>query len=279
MSYKDILAVVASDEADRPVLDFAMQLAEQQDGAASALVVGLTPSIAYSSEIWVADPWWSERYELAGKDLAAQAGKIQSRLKGELRSGPTEEALIEAGLTQDTVALRARHADITVVGLPGARTGGIARDFLEGAMFGSGRPVCAVPPGWTRKPIGKSVLIAWKPTRECARALGDAAPILSRAERIGVVTVDATPSPYGFGKLPGADISQHLARKGYQVDLFNLDSAGRSETAAILDQARAIGADLVVMGGYGHARVSEFLLGGVTRDMLAEATVPVLMSH
>lgn len=279
MSYKDILAIVTSDRADAAVLDFAAQLAEQAGGAASALVIGWTPSVSYSSEIWVADPWWSELYEQAGKDLSEAAAKVKLRLARELRSGPTEKALIEAGLTKDVVGLRARHTDISIVGRPGAQTGGAERDFLEGAMFGSGRPVCVVPPNWKRRPIGKSVLIAWKPTRECARAVGDAEPLLNGAEKVSVVTIDATPTPNGFGELPGADITTHLSHKGYKAELFNLASTGRSETSVILDQARAVGADLIVMGGYGHARLSEFLLGGVTRDMLAEATIPVLMSH
>ncbi len=83
----------------------------------------------------------------------------------------------------------------------------------------------------------------------------------------------------GYGQQPGSDIAAHLAFRGAKVELFNLDSGERSETAAIQDHARVVGADLIVMGGYGRPRLSQLIFGGVTREILKTATIPVLMSH
>lgn len=145
-------------------------------------------------------------------------------------------------------------------------------------MFDSGRPVIVVPSAWKTGTIGKNVLIAWKPTREAVRAVADADEFLMQAQTVSVVTVDAKPSQ-GYSEQPGADIAAHLAFRGAKTRLFNLDSAGRSETRTILMQARDIGADLIVMGGYGRSRLSEMIFGGVTREMLKSADVPVFMSH
>ncbi len=116
-------------------------------------------------------------------------------------------------------------------------------------------------------------------SREAARALAAAGDLLERADRVTVATVDAKPSEDGYGPHPGVDISTHLARHGVQPELINLDSTGRSETKAILDQALAVNADLIVMGGYGRSRMSEFIFGGVTREMLKTSNVPILMAH
>jgi nucleotide-binding universal stress UspA family protein len=93
------------------------------------------------------------------------------------------------------------------------------------------------------------------------------------------VTVDAKPSENGYGDHPGADITAHLARRGLKVELVNLDSLGRSHAQTIQDHAIAVKADLVVMGGYGRSRLSEFIFGGLTREMLQTSDIPVLMAH
>jgi nucleotide-binding universal stress UspA family protein len=174
--------------------------------------------------------------------------------------------------------MRARHVDVSIVSRPGGANADSAHAIFEGAMFESGRPVIVVPPGWKSQGIGGNVLIAWKPTREAARALADAEDFIAGAGKVSIVTVDAEPAK-GYGAQPGADIAAHLAVRGVRPELFNLDSAGRTETKAILDQAIAVGADLIVMGGYGRSRVSEFIFGGVTREIVTSATLPVLMSH
>jgi nucleotide-binding universal stress UspA family protein len=103
--------------------------------------------------------------------------------------------------------------------------------------------------------------------------------VLEFSEAVTVVTVDAKPKMFGHGDQPGANIAAHLQRRGLKADVRNVDSMGRSAAAAILEEAKALDADLVVMGGYAHSRLRELVFGGATRDLLRVATVPILMAH
>jgi len=279
MSFRDIFTVATTEKQSASVLDFSLQLAEQHGGKISTWVVGWQPSLPMVTEVWVADPFWGDlltetRARLDQDTLAIKA--YYERAAGPVQ---TDAVLLEYGAAKPAIGMRARHADVTIVAQPL----GVAADgdwtLLEAALFQSGRPVIIIPQGWKRNPIGRSVVVGWKPTREAARALGDASPLLAAADRVSVVTVDARPSEEAYGPHPGVDISAHLARRGYKTELTNLSSMGRSEAAAILEQARAVNADLIVMGGFGHSRFSEIVFGGVTRELLRTTTIPILMSH
>ena len=151
--------------------------------------------------------------------------------------------------------------------------------FLQAALFGAGRPVLVVPPDREAGPLGRQVLIAWDAGREAARAVSDALPMMENAELVGVVTIDAAPSVSRHGDLPGGNISTHLARHGLEVELRNVASADRPEAQVLLDEAMNVSADLIVMGAYGHSRLQEMVFGGMTREILVSAKVPVLLSH
>jgi nucleotide-binding universal stress UspA family protein len=277
MSIRDILAIVTSQAANEHVIAFAEQLAAQRSGRLTAALVNWMPNVA-PIDGYVLDPFYGDLVLDAQKQLEQEEAKLEKRLaQGESRAA-VEPFLIEFAAASTALGLRARHADVSIVTRPSKTDIAPAHAILEAALFASGRPIIIVPPEWKGGPIGRKVLVAWKPTREAARAVGDADDFLIQAEQVSVVTVDAKPSR-GYGEQPGVDITAHLAHRGVKAELFNLDSAGRGETRAILDQALAVGADIVVMGGYGHARLSELIFGGVTRETLKSAEVPVLMSH
>lgn len=277
MKFKDILAIVTSLSGGEAVIAFAEQLARRNSGRLSTAVVNWQPNVA-PVDGYVIDTMYGDVVKDAYKRLEEEAQKVKARVEREGATGPVQSYLIFMGAAGAAIGMRARHADITIVARPSGATANSTHAILEGALFESGRPVIVVPPDWKGKAIGRNVLIAWKPTREAARAMGDAEDFISDASRVSVVTVDAKPSQ-GYGEHPGADIAAHLAVRGTKPELFNVDSAGRSETRAILDQANAIGADLIVMGGYGRSRMSEFIFGGVTREIVTTSHLPVLMSH
>lgn len=279
MRFKDILTVIASKTTDDHVIKFAEMLARQNAGNVSNLIVNWLPTVPSAIEGWVIDPFWGELVKRAETELAEAAQRLRTQLEHAREEDVVETQLLEMGAARAAIGLRARHADVTVVGRPTKENSVSADAILEGPVFDSGRPVIVVPPGWTPRGIGRTIVVAWKPVREAARALGDAEDLLTCAKRVSVVTVDAKPSPEGYGAQPGADITAHLARRGAKAELTNIDSLGRDQAKAILDHARDIDADLIVMGGYGRARLSEFIFGGVTREMLKTSTVPVLMSH
>jgi nucleotide-binding universal stress UspA family protein len=127
--------------------------------------------------------------------------------------------------------------------------------------------------------VGRRVLIAWNATREAARAVSDAMPLLTSAELVTVPPIDPREGPHGHGELPGADIGLHLARHGVKAQIERTVSAGMPVGEVLLSRVADLGADLIVMGAYGHSRAREVLLGGATRSVLRSMSVPVLMSH
>ena len=120
-------------------------------------------------------------------------------------------------------------------------------------------------------------MVCWDGSRNAARAVSDALPLLAQAENVEVVTIIGEKGK--SDELPGADIAQHLARHGLKVELRRV-SLGKTDVANnLLSIAADLSADFLVMGGYGRSRLREFILGGATRGILASMTVPTLMSH
>lgn len=277
MSHRDILAIVTSQAGGEHVIALGEQLASQSDGRLTVALANWMPSLPGIEGFSIA-PIYDELVQQARKRLAGEKARLEQRLARASGGATIETFLPEFGAAGSVLGMRARHADLIVVARPDKDNAASAQAILDAALFESGRPVIVVPAGWRPAPLGSHVLVAWKPTREAARALGDADAILAGAERVSVVTVDAGASR-GYGQQPGADIAAHLAFRGANVELFNLDSGDRSEAAAIQDHARVVGADVIVMGGYGRPRLSELIFGGVTREMLKTAMIPVLMSH
>ena len=147
---------------------------------------------------------------------------------------------------------------------------------IEGALFGSGRPVLVVPYIQSSGLKLDRVLVCWDGSQNAARAIGDAMPFLRRAGTIEVVTVE---SRERRNELAGSKIAVHLARHGLKVELKPIVSADLDVADAILSHAGDTSADFIVMGGYGHTRLREFVLGGATNGILGAMTVPTLMAH
>jgi nucleotide-binding universal stress UspA family protein len=136
-----------------------------------------------------------------------------------------------------------------------------------------------MPAHWKPRPLTNTILIGWNASREAARAIGDALPILRIAQDVVVATVDAIPAKGGHGPAPGADLAAHLAHHGVKARVRNLDGMGRSHADVLSDEAAALDADLIVIGAYGHSRAEEWLLGGVTRELTEDSKTPLFMSH
>ena len=148
---------------------------------------------------------------------------------------------------------------------------------IEALLFGSGRPLIVVPYIHKEELKLDRVLVCWDNSQHAARAIGDALPLLKQAKQIEVITV-ASAGKEG-NDVPGADVGIHLARHGLTVSVRNLVAPDIDIADAILSHAADMSADFMVMGGYGHSRLREFVLGGVTHTVLATMTVPVMLSH
>jgi nucleotide-binding universal stress UspA family protein len=171
----------------------------------------------------------------------------------------------------------ARRFDLAIVGQPEPDTGAVEALIAESVLFEAGRPVIIVP--YIQKAPLKldRVMACWDGGRPAARAIADAMPLLERAGLVEVVIVSNERRKRD--EIPGADMGQHLARHGVKVDIKRISEGSIDVADALLSHAADFSADLIVMGGYGHSRLREFVLGGVTHSILKSMTVPVLMSH
>lgn len=280
MSLKDIAVFMFSTAEDEAALAAGESLAAASDADLTAVLLELQPDPVYTMEGVMVSAMWGEVLAEARKGFAKEKSALEARCRKSARSIAIRELLAASGLAAADAAVHARHADLSIMVRPGGSKPADYRNAVfEGVLFGSGRPVLLVPPDWKGKPIGRKIVVAWNGKRESARALADAAPLLETAEEVTLVTIDAKPSYEGVGPAPGVDIAAHLARRGLKVELRNLDGLGRGEADTLIAGARAADADLIVMGGYGRARLSEMVFGGMTRDMAAKSPLPVLMSH
>jgi nucleotide-binding universal stress UspA family protein len=170
----------------------------------------------------------------------------------------------------------ARRFDLAVVG-QAQREGGAGDELvIEGALFESGRPIIVVPYIQQRGLTLERVLACWDGSRTAARAIGDAMPFLERAKAVDIVIVAEERKSE---ELTGTNMRAHLVRHGVAASVKRVTKGDIAIEDALLSYAADSGADFMVMGGYGHSRLREFILGGVTRGILASMTVPVLMSH
>jgi nucleotide-binding universal stress UspA family protein len=213
---------------------------------------------------------------------STQAATIEAGFREALRrEGISGDWRTASGGVAEAVAFHARHADLTIVGQtdPDHRPPPSGRHMIEDVLLAAGRPLLIIPYAGTFPNIGRNVLVAWAETREAARAVSDALGLIDPSASVTVLTI-ARAGHADAPEVPGAEIAAHLARHGLTVTAARSIADGAiSEADALLSYAADTGADLLVMGGYGHSRVRELTLGGVTRNVLRHMTLPVLMSH
>jgi nucleotide-binding universal stress UspA family protein len=188
----------------------------------------------------------------------------------------TETLCGGAGEIRSRLLDRARLSDLVVI--EQAEPGGDkpADAYLEDLLLEAGRPILVVPARWARPAQFGSVTVAWDGSASAARALADALPLLCRAPRVRVLTVE-TEAVTGVSE-GGARVVKHLGRHGIAAD-YRAIFSGTSVAETLLVEVAQAGADLLVMGAFGHSRLREALLGGASRDALRTITVPILMAH
>lgn len=219
-----------------------------------------------------------------------EAGRAESEEAAKSARDRFDEAARRAGISANSLMLdatlvggadlfgrMARRFDLSIACQPQPDKTSAEELLIEQALFASGRPALVVPYIQRAGLKLERVLVCWDGSRTAARAVGDAMPFLKRAQNVEVVIV--TSDPPKSDELQGALIGDHLARHGLKVDVKGIVAPDIGIANAILSYAADFGADLLVMGGYGHSRLREFILGGATRGILQAMTVPALMAH
>jgi nucleotide-binding universal stress UspA family protein len=205
----------------------------------------------------------------------AVAAFEEAARRGEISAESHRPSSSFAG-TADLFGRMARRFDLAIVRQAEPDTSTPTPLIIEAALFESGRPVLVVP--YTQKGELRldRVMICWDGSHSAARAIGDAMPFLRRSREVEVVVV----SEQGKSDdIPGIGLATHLARHGLTVELKQIVAPGVPVANVLLSHAAESAADFLVLGAYGHSRLREFILGGVTRSILESMTVPVLMSH
>jgi nucleotide-binding universal stress UspA family protein len=284
MSFRDVLVVFTGADGLANRLDLAADIARPDGGHLIGLYL-MPPITLLAGGL----PYTGTEIELR----ALEALEVERRARALRTAAEVESALhavadrndlayewrvVEGDVVQSAV-LHARHADIAIVGQNDPDHPAPAPHLPESVLLGSGRPVLIVPYAGHFQTVGRNVLVAWNGSREAARAVNDAVPILQKAEKVAVFSVNPPSAEVGGPVWPAADIARHIARHGVAAEASSTVSHDIDVGNALLSRAADFGSDLIVMGGYGHSRQREFLLGGVTRTLLHHMTVPVLMSH
>ncbi|HEY0185418.1 MAG TPA: universal stress protein [Rhodopila sp.] len=286
MSLRDLTVLLDGSERDSVKLSVAVQLAHQH----GAHLTGLCPlELLLPGDVAFALGGYPDLWALPefGKQIEGQARTKAAVIERDFRELLRREGLagdwaLETGPLVQSVVHRAHTTDLVVAGQvdPDNPLPESARTLVEDLLMSAGRPLLLIPYAGKFQLVGTNTLVGWTPTREAARAVHDMLRLLAPAARVTVLMVEnAKPRP-DIKVLPTADIAEHLARHGLEVSAARtVVSDGLSPADALLDYASDISADLLVVGGYGHSRTREMILGGVTRDLLQHMTVPVLMSH
>jgi nucleotide-binding universal stress UspA family protein len=268
---KDIVASLAVGTSRDVVTDFAVSVAARLDAHLTGVAFLYEPNDGFPAEAME-----SQRIENE-KVAKAAVSKFDDAVRRAAISA--ESRMLEVPVTSAprVFARTSRQFDLAIMGQPQPDKPALERLIVEAALFDSGRPVLVVPYIQRAGLRLDRVMVGWDGSRSAARAVADALPLLVRAKTTEVVVVASEPAK--SAEMPGVEIAHHLARHGAKVEVKSIVTAETDVANTILSHAADTSADFLVMGGYGHSRLREFILGGVTRGILSSMTIPTLMSH
>ncbi len=274
---KDIIVNLSVGERPGPAGDYAISVAAAFDAHLAGVAFLYDPIVPVSGAGYIP----AEVIETQERENAAASKAALDRFSAACkRAGVAAEPVtLSASLAGvgDQFGPMARRFDLSIVGQAEPDRSAVEEIIAEAALFESGRPVIVVP--YIQKDPLKldRVMLCWDGSRAAARAIADAMPLLKKAGQVEVVIVSNERGKRD--EIEGADMAQHLARHGLKVEVKRTVLGDIAVADVILSHAADAGADFIVMGGYGHSRLREFVLGGVTRSIFQSMTAPVLMSH
>lgn len=278
MAYRTILVHCE----DTPQGERRLRYAERLAAADSARIIGLWVMEPAPRPPYVETPFAVDIARVHAEKQAARAAasrEVFERVVG--APGITGEWRTVNGNPRDALIAHLRYADLGVVGQfqPDGHVADDRRTLPQDVALGSGRPLVVVPYIEPPATVGEHIVVAWNAGREAARAVTDALPLLRRARKVTVLVVDSRAGRDGHGDEPGADVATWLSRHGVAVTVQRDRASDTDIGSLMLSRISDLGADMVVMGIFGHSRLREMVLGGVSRTMLASMTVPLLIAH
>jgi nucleotide-binding universal stress UspA family protein len=281
MTYKTIFTV-ATHAAHVPLtIASAARICAQNDAHLDVLALGVDRTQMGYSYIGSGAVLLQVAQERADSDARALEAAVKAAVAAEdpgLRVS-TEAAVTQLGAITDIVAQRARFSDLVVLARPyGSDHGAEGEAVVEAALFEGRSPVLVLPDTGLATATPKRIIIAWNQGREAMAAVRAALPLLKQADQVTITVID--PPIHGPERSdPGGMLCQMLVRHGVRAEVSVLARTLPRVSDVLLRHVRETDADLLVMGAYGHSRFRQAILGGATRNMLEQTTVPVLMAH
>jgi nucleotide-binding universal stress UspA family protein len=274
---KDIVVNLGVGEKTNPASEYAISVAAATEAHLTGIAFLYDPIVPISGAGYIP----GDVIETQERESRAAAQTAIDRFNAATdRAGISADSLtVSASLSGvgDMFSRIARRFDLSIVGQAEPERSAVEEIIAEAALFESGRPVVVVP--YIQKEPLKldQVMVCWDGSRAAARAIGDAVPLLRQSKRVEIVIVANERGKED--EIAGADIAEHLARHDLNVEVKRTVLGDVDVADVLLSHAADSGADFMVMGGYGHSRLREFVLGGVTRSIFRTMTLPVLMSH
>jgi nucleotide-binding universal stress UspA family protein len=275
--FKDIIVNLGAGKSGKIVGDYAISVASSLEAHITGIAIAFVPDIQRAGMAFLS----VERIEALQRDNEAAAETIVEWFVAATASAGVlaEKRILRANMSNaaDQFGRIARRFDLAIVGQVEPDGSPVQAMVSESTLFESGRPMIIVPYVQTTPLKLDRIMVCWDGSRPAARAIADAMPFLKRAKNIEVVSVTSERGKQD--EIEGAEMGRHLARHGFKVEVTRIVRGELDVEDVLLSHAADSDADFMIMGGYGHSRLREFVLGGVTRSILRTMTVPTLMSH
>lgn len=276
MLFKDIIVIVDSSRHCKARLKAATSLTRRF----AAHVTGLYVMPPLEMSPFLADQFPPELIDQMHARAAERRDDARALFDSIVKEGGLAAHWIEErGDASEIAMLHARYADLAILGQPDPAESSADAVRPERVLMGSGRPTLMIPYIGVADSFGENILVAWNGSPQAARAVNDALPLLARARRVLVLSIDPPDAGASAGLVGEADIGTHLDRHGITAELSRTVTDHITVGDTLLSRATDEGTDLIVMGVYGHSRLRELALGGVSRHLLDHMTVPLFMSH
>ncbi len=279
MAYKTILTVLTDTDLKSSALDAAITLARREDAHLEIVCLGVDRTQTGYYYVGASAVIMQETLQKAQEDAEAIEGAVQTRMVNEDCVWSSEAMVAQiTGITQ-LIAGRARFADLVVLPRPYGESCGLEDEaVIEAALFDAHAPVLVVPDAGAFTGFGTRPILAWNQSAEALAAIRASLSALSDTPSVNIAIID--PPQHGPDRSdPGGMLSQMLGRHGVRAEISVLAKTMPRVSDVLMRHVQDINADMIVMGAYSHSRFREALMGGATRDMLENTTVPILMAH
>lgn len=277
MAIKDLAVAFNASDNSMAAVKLAVQMCRKYEATLTGIYTHLPVKFESQVENWISEEMRESLQKADANAVAAIGEAFRSCVKESGFDGPAEW-VCPTGQPNDLLAISARYHDLLLIGQYSNPDRNQRRVRAEELVMNSGKPIIIVPAGYQVRPFTGHAVVAWDGSRPAARALSDAMQILETKKRLDVVTVGA-PGAQARKDTFAQDVVTYLSRHGINAKLTNLSASREGVGATLLGYCSETDPDVLVMGAYGHARLREELFGGVTRHILENANVPILMAH